>query len=141
MVAENIHAKNLLPSTLDDVMLVIMLDVKYRELEALHRRVRDVDLVIPMSLHRDVLACKRVLRRYRCQLCRRAALATNEDGSPALDRQDGLPYCAHCGGMGRGDYRHSAAERISIRTIAQWTVDLKRQLANQPPLVIEWPED
>lgn len=132
------HEKNLLPSTFDDVMLAIMLDVKYRELEEIHKRVRHTGLVIPLGLHKDVLNCKRVLRRYRCQLCGSAALHQNGDGSPSLNMADGLPYCAMCGGKGRGDYRHQASENISICLVAQWTVDLKRMLANQPPLVIEW---
>ncbi len=136
MVAINWHEKSLLPSTFDDVMLTIMLDAKYRELEELHRRVRGVSLSIPLDLHQAVLRCKHVLRRYRCQRCRSAQLAQNADGSPALNTKDKLPYCGRC--SGRGDYRHSAAEKKSVREVAQWTLDVNNRLRNQPENILEW---
>lgn len=32
----------------------------------------------------------------------------------------------------RGDFRHSAAELKSVQVIAQWTLDVNRELRNQP---------
>ena len=40
-----------------------------------------------------------------------------------------------------GDYRHSVKELKCTRAIAQWTVDIKRELTNQPPIQLEWDDD
>lgn len=37
-----------------------------------------------------------------------------------------------------GDYRHKESEKIAVRNVAQWTVDRKASLCNQPPKVVEW---
>jgi hypothetical protein len=36
------------------------------------------------------------------------------------------------------DYRHRDSELVAIREYAQWTVDIKCQLCNQPPKKIDW---
>lgn len=40
----------------------------------------------------------------------------------------------------QGDFRNSEEELKSLRTIAQWTVDVNRELRNQPPQKIDWGE-
>lgn len=37
-----------------------------------------------------------------------------------------------------GDLRHTDAEMRSVRTFAQWTVDINNQLRNQPPSDVQW---
>lgn len=37
-----------------------------------------------------------------------------------------------------GDLRHSEAEYQSVKTIAQWTVDVKAELCGQTPEKLEW---
>jgi len=37
-----------------------------------------------------------------------------------------------------GDYRHTDAELKSLRTIAQWTLDLKCDLCGQPRKKLQW---
>lgn len=36
------------------------------------------------------------------------------------------------------DYRHTEAEMKSVKTIAQWVLDLNCELRNQPRQVLEW---
>ena len=41
----------------------------------------------------------------------------------------------------KGDFRNSDAEYESIKTIAQWTVDVNCQIRNQPAKKIVWKEE
>lgn len=36
------------------------------------------------------------------------------------------------------DFRHRVSEKIALRNIAQWTLDLNCELKNQPRQVLEW---
>lgn len=38
----------------------------------------------------------------------------------------------------RGDFRNTEAEIQSVRTIAQWTVDINCKIRNQEPKKIQW---
>ena len=38
----------------------------------------------------------------------------------------------------RSDFRHSNSEKKSLRTIAQWTVDLNRSICGQPSITLQW---
>lgn len=38
----------------------------------------------------------------------------------------------------KGDLRHTADELRAVRTICQWTVDVKCRLCKQPTKIIEW---
>jgi len=39
-----------------------------------------------------------------------------------------------------GDLRHSDAEMQSVRTIAQWTLDVNNEIRNQKKNVLDWKE-
>ena len=38
----------------------------------------------------------------------------------------------------QGDFRHTEAELRSVRTIAQWTLDAKRELCGKPTEQLQW---
>ena len=38
----------------------------------------------------------------------------------------------------KGDFRHTDMEIKSVKTIAQWALDLKKELCEQPPEVLAW---
>ena len=38
----------------------------------------------------------------------------------------------------KGDYRNTHSELRSLRTIAQWTVDVNRSIRNQKPMKVIW---
>ncbi len=40
-----------------------------------------------------------------------------------------------------GDYRHRSSEASSLKTFAQWTVDVQRKIRGQPPLKVFDSED
>jgi len=46
--------------------------------------------------------------------------------------------CRRCGG--KGDYRHTEAEKRSTRAIADWTLEVNAKLRNQKKTKIEWPD-
>ena len=40
----------------------------------------------------------------------------------------------------KGDFRNTKDEERSVRKIAQWTLDVKLRLCDQPAKVLEWPD-
>ena len=38
----------------------------------------------------------------------------------------------------KGDFRHRNSEKIALRNVAQWTLDLNSDLKGQPRKVLEW---
>ena len=41
----------------------------------------------------------------------------------------------------KGDFRHTGAEMKALRNVAQWTLDMKKDVCNQPREQIKWRDD
>lgn len=53
-------------------------------------------------------------------------------------RRDQVRYMRMIGRFQDGDFRHTPSEMQSLKTIAQWTVDLNCMLRGQEPKIVQW---
>lgn len=129
------HERKLIISTPDDVMLCANVGIRFVEVLALHLRVKQEELIPPQELNSDMMRWREMAVRFACNNCQ-----TPVRGFPGRNGgvfiHEGNIKCSTCGGT--GDYRHRAAEMKALRTIAQWTVDVKNDLTGQPREVLQW---
>ncbi len=134
------HERKLIPSTADDVMFVVMVEVQFHAMCQLHKRVNGTNLTYSPDMKSDMLRWRLLRLRYNCKTCGSGLIHCDQDGNPIVDRADKLPWCKPCretGVPGRGDYRHRESEMKACRVVAQWTIQLNAQLRNQPVPVVD----
>jgi hypothetical protein len=86
----------------------------------------------------DIALCAAVEKRFLelCHLYKR----TRETELPIPEslNNDFLHWRQMAVRHAGNDFRHTDAEIRSVRTIAQWTVDVKGILCNQEPFTLKW---
>jgi len=122
-----IHSNRLVPSSYDEVSLCQAVEDRFLDLTRSWQRIKGESLPIPAELDKDMLRWRQMRMRHRCQKCGNKEVLVLPGKSIC---------CSYCGGF--GDYRHTEAELKSLRTIAEWTVDMNCVLRNQPKITLNW---
>ena len=90
------------------------------------------------STQDDVQLCATLENRF-LELCALYQRTTGDELVPpkSLDK-DMLRWRHMATRYKKGDYRHTGDEYQSIKTIAQWSLDVKCSICGQPTKRIEW---
>jgi len=128
-MGKNQHGRKLLPSSVDLIVLAMTVEIKFVELCGTYKRIHEVDLIPPPDMDSDLLRWRQMRVRHKCKRCKSGVIAMDAEGGPMLYK-DRMPMCGSCG-RSRGDYRHTAAEEISVRNVAEWTVLVDGNLRKQ----------
>ena len=105
----------------------------------IRRNGRPIHANVPRPSDPDTIALSRAVEERFLRLCKSWLKIRGEEMliPPDMDG-DLLRWRSMCVRHRKGDFRHTEAESKSLRTVAQWTLDMNCVLRNQPLIKLVW---